>query len=88
MLFSKDCTTLISAFGEETSLVVSNSVVTIADGAFAAKALGGEMGEIMALSGHDTRHVIVPVKKITETLPLYPRKNGIPAKRPLKCGKK
>ena len=35
MLFSKDCTTLISAFGEETSLVVSNSVVTIADGAFA-----------------------------------------------------
>lgn len=35
MLFSKDCTTLISAFGEETSLVVSNCVVTIADGAFA-----------------------------------------------------
>lgn len=58
------------------------------DGAFAANALGGEMGEIIELSSNDTRHVIVPVKKITETLPQYPRKNGIPAKRPLKSGKK
>ena len=58
------------------------------EGAFAAKTLGGEMGEIIELSGYDTRHVIVPIKKITETLPLYPRKNGIPAKRPLKSGKK
>ena len=58
------------------------------DGAFAARALGGEMGEIMELSCRDTRHVIVPVKKITKTLPLYPRKNGIPVKRPLKSGKK
>ncbi len=58
------------------------------DGAFAANALGGEMGGIIELSCHDTRHVIVPVKKITKTLPQYPRKNGIPAKRPLKCGKK
>ena len=58
------------------------------DGAFAANALGGEMGGIIELSCRDTRHVIVPVKKITKTLPQYPRKNGIPAKRPLKCGKK
>lgn len=58
------------------------------DGAFAANALGGEMGEIIELTCHDTRHVIVPVKKSTKTLPQYPRKNGIPAKRPLKSGKK
>ncbi len=58
------------------------------DGAFAANALGGEMGEIVELFCHDTRHVIVPIKKITETLPQYPRKNGVPAKRPLKSGKK
>ena len=59
-----------------------------ADGAFAAQALGGEMGEILELSSSETRRVIVPVKKITKTLPLYPRKNGVPAKRPLKSGKK
>ena len=58
------------------------------DGAFAANALGGEMGGIIELSCHDTQHVIVPVKKNAKTLPQYPRKNGIPAKRPLKCGKK
>ena len=58
------------------------------DGAFAANALGGEMGEIVELFCRDTRHVIVPVKKVAKTLPQYPRKNGIPAKRPLKCGKK
>ena len=58
------------------------------DGAFAANALGGEMGGIIELSCHDTQHVIVPVKKTAKTLPQYPRKNGIPAKRPLKCGKK
>ncbi len=58
------------------------------DGAFAAQALGGEMGEIMELFRGSARHVIVPVKKIAETLPQYPRKNGVPAKRPLKCGKK
>ena len=58
------------------------------NGSFAAQQLGGEMGEIIELFCHDTRHVIVPVKKITQTLPQYPRKNGIPAKRPLKSGKK
>ncbi len=58
-----------------------------ADGAFAARELGGEMGEAILLPWRDARHAIVPVKKIAETLPLYPRKNGVPAKRPLKCGK-
>ncbi len=58
-----------------------------ADGAFAARALGGEMGEIIVLPWQDARHMIVPIHKPAETLPLYPRKNGIPAKRPLKCGK-
>ena len=60
----------------------------LSDGAFAARTLGGEMGEIIELSCGNSRHVIVPVKKITKTLPQYPRKNGIPAKRPLKSGKK
>ena len=58
------------------------------DGAFAAQALGGEMGEILELFRGDARHVIVPIQKISKTLPQYPRKNGVPAKRPLKCGKK
>ena len=60
----------------------------LSDGAFAARTLGGEMGEIIELPCGNSRHVIVPVKKITKTLPQYPRKNGIPAKRPLKSGKK
>ena len=60
----------------------------LSDGAFAAQTLGGELAGIVELPCAETRHVIVPVKKITETLPLYPRKNGIPAKRPLKSGKK
>ncbi len=60
----------------------------LSDGAFAADALGGEMGGIIKLHCGESQHVIVPVKKITETFPHYPRKNGIPAKRPLKSGKK
>ena len=60
----------------------------ILDGAFAAQALGGEMGEILELFCGENRHVIVPVKKIAKTLPQYPRKNGVPAKRPLKSVKK
>ena len=60
----------------------------LSDGAFAARTLGGEMGEIIELPCGNSRHVIVPVKKITKTLPQYPRKNGNPAKRPLKSGKK
>ncbi len=60
----------------------------MADGAFAAQTMGGEMGDIMVLPFGGARHGIVPIQKIRETLPQYPRKNGIPAKRPLKSGKK
>ena len=57
------------------------------DGAFAAEALGGQMGELLEMPLADTRHVLAPVQKIKETAPLFPRKNGIPVKRPLKTGK-
>ena len=59
-----------------------------ADGAFAAEALGGRLEPFIEMPQQDTSHVLVPVLKIEKTLPQYPRKNGIPAKRPLKCGKK
>ncbi len=59
-----------------------------ADGAFAAETLGGRLEPFIEMPQQDTRHVLVPVLKIEKTLPQYPRKNGIPAKRPLKCGKK
>ena len=58
------------------------------DALFASSALGGEMGNIIVMPQGDIRHVGVPVKKIEKTLPQYPRKNGIPTKRPLKSGKK
>ena len=58
------------------------------DALFASSALGGEMGNIIVMPQGDIRHVVVPVKKIEKTLPQYPRKNGIPTKRPLKSGKK
>lgn len=59
------------------------------DGEGAAQALGGQMGQLypMDAPGTDTRHVIVEIWKTQKTLPQYPRKNGIPAKRPLKCAK-
>ena len=38
-------------------------------------------------SGEETGHVIAPMEKTEKTLPLYPRKNGMPAKRPLKADK-
>ena len=58
-----------------------------ADGAFAAEKLGGKLEPFIEMPQQDTRHVLVPVIKIEKTLPQYPRKNGIPAKRPLKSGK-
>ena len=58
-----------------------------ADGAFAAEKLGGRLEPFIEMPQQDTRHVLVPVFKIEKTLPQYPRKNGIPAKRPLKSGK-
>lgn len=58
------------------------------DGAFAARALGGEVGEALSMPLNGARHVLIPILKTGETLPQYPRKNGIPAKRPLRDDKK
>ena len=62
----------------------------MADGEAAAKLLGGEMGALfpMDVPGMDARHVIVAIPKIEKTLPQYPRKNGMPAKRPLRSAAK
>ena len=60
-----------------------------ADGAAAAARLGGRLLPLMEMEGcgEETGHVIAPMEKIEKTLPLYPRKNGMPAKRPLKADK-
>ena len=60
-----------------------------ADGAAAAARLGGRLLPLVEMegSGEETGHVIAPMEKIEKTLPLYPRKNGMPAKRPLKADK-
>ena len=59
------------------------------DGAAAAARLGGRLLPLVDMegSGEETGHVIAPMEKIEKTLPLYPRKNGMPAKRPLKADK-
>lgn len=59
------------------------------DGQAAAKALGGRMGDIFETPTPrmDTKHIVVQIHKTEKTLPQYPRKNGIPAKRPLKADK-
>lgn len=54
------------------------------DGAFAARALGGRMEAPVTLEGAGRRHVLAVVAKTEKTFPQYPRKNGTPAKRPLK----
>ncbi|NLD84270.1 MAG: 16S rRNA (guanine(527)-N(7))-methyltransferase RsmG [Clostridiales bacterium] len=60
------------------------------DGRAAATALGGEIGAFreMISPAMEGRHLIVPVYKCERTAPQYPRKNGMPAKRPLKADKK
>ena len=58
-----------------------------AEGAWAANALGGRVLPVWDMGQKDTRHVLVPIQKTEKTLPQYPRKNGIPVKRPLKSGK-
>ena len=60
-----------------------------ADGAAAAKMLGGQLTDVMemALPGMESGHVLAKIMKIEKTLPQYPRKNGIPAKRPLRAAK-
>lgn len=61
----------------------------ITDGSAAAQALGGAWEGLIEVDmpGMDTRHVLAKIQKNEKTLPQYPRKNGIPAKRPLKAGK-
>ena len=58
------------------------------DGAAAARKLGGSVEAPVTLAWEGENHLLIPVRKTETTLPQYPRKNGIPAKRPLKSGKK
>lgn len=58
------------------------------DGLFAAQALGGKLEESLEMPQDETCHLLVPIRKTEKTLPQYPRKNGLPGKRPLKNGKK
>lgn len=55
------------------------------DGNAAARKLGGS--DIVVLPVQQGGHVVACVKKTEKTLPQYPRKNGIPTKRPLKADK-
>ncbi|MBE5782065.1 MAG: 16S rRNA (guanine(527)-N(7))-methyltransferase RsmG [Clostridiales bacterium] len=59
------------------------------DGAAAALKLGGQLDFLieMAMPGKESGHVLAVIQKTEETIPQYPRKNGIPAKRPLKADK-
>ena len=57
------------------------------DGMAAAKKLGGEMLPFLEIEAPDRKNILVPVLKTEKTVPQYPRKNGIPAKRPLKADK-
>ena len=55
------------------------------DGNAAARKLGGS--DIVVLPVQQGGHVVACVKKTDKTRPQYPRKNGIPTKRPLKADK-
>lgn len=56
-----------------------------ADGNAAASKLGGSAMRILPTDQES--HVVACVEKTEKTLPQYPRKNGIPTKRPLKADK-
>lgn len=56
-----------------------------ADGNAAAEKLGGK--DMVLLPMGQGGHVTACVEKIQNTVPQYPRKNGIPTKRPLKADK-
>ena len=58
------------------------------EGAYAARLLGGRMTKALEMPGAVYSHVLARIDKIEETLPQYPRKNGMPAKRPLRDDKK
>lgn len=55
------------------------------DGNAAAHKLGGR--DMQLISMGQGGHVVACVEKVEKTLPQYPRKNGIPTKRPLKKDK-
>lgn len=59
------------------------------DGAAAAQKLGGRLLGLERMEGSagESGHVIAQILKSEKTLPVYPRKNGMPAKRPLKADK-
>lgn len=59
------------------------------DGAAAAALLGAQLAPLieMTAAGAQSRHVLAIMTKTEDTPALYPRKNGIPAKRPLKADK-
>lgn len=59
------------------------------DGEAAARALGGHIASLteMAMPGKESGHVIAVIEKNEKTLLQYPRKNGIPAKRPIKAAR-
>ena len=57
------------------------------DGSAAAEKLGGVLEAPVSLSWKGENHLLSPIRKTALTLPQYPRKNGIPAKRPLKKDK-
>lgn len=58
------------------------------DGAYAAQLLGGRLVKPLEIPGPRDSHVLAQIEKIRETVPQYPRKNGMPAKRPLRDDKK
>lgn len=62
----------------------------MADGQAAAALLGGSAGDSLEMKSPALEgvHLLLPVSKMEATAPQYPRKNGIPAKRPLKADKK
>ena len=57
------------------------------DGSAAAEKLGGALEAPVSFPWENENHLLSPIRKIETTLPQYPRKNGIPAKRPLKKDK-
>ncbi|MBR5111139.1 MAG: 16S rRNA (guanine(527)-N(7))-methyltransferase RsmG [Clostridia bacterium] len=57
------------------------------DGAAAARKLGGTPETPVTLPLREAERLLLPIRKTETTLPQYPRKNGIPAKRPLKKDK-
>ena len=57
------------------------------DGAAAARKLRGTLENGLVMSEGESAHVLIPIRKTDATAPQYPRKNGIPVKRPLKADK-